>query len=345
MRLNFRGSFSDVAKGMATAWFVSGVSINGIAKRLNVSNATVSRYLQKSKEDAQAILKRAPRPPCAPSKAVSLRRALVKKIALERSAERPGTAKYPSTYAIARKCRSSGVKVSVSTVRRDLLSMGWTNRSRPRAVALTEEDPSRRLQFAKMCKATDVLFSDEKLFDTNDYGCRTQWVPPGAFASVREQMRWAPKVHIWGMIGIGVKKLVFLPEGSMDARKYKLYCLQRVVVPTVNKLREEGRTPVFMQDGARPHTAHANLEYLGSKGIVLLENWPARSPELNPIENLWAYIQRKVSDRGPENQEDLREMVQEEWDAIPQALIDEYVLSFQQRLSECRQRKGQHLRR
>jgi len=158
-------------------------------------------------------------------------------------------------------------------------------------------------------------------------------------------MRWAPKVHIWGMIGIGVKKLVFLPEGSMDARKYKLYCLQRVVVPTVNKLREEGRTPVFMQDGARPHTAHANLEYLGSKGIVLLENWPARSPELNPIENLWAYIQRKVSDRGPENQEDLREMVQEEWDAIPQALIDEYVLSFQQRLSECRQRKGQHLRR
>ena len=131
----------------------------------------------------------------------------------------------------------------------------------------------------------------------------------------------------------------------MDAAKYKLHCLQRVVVPTVENLRQQGRAPVFMQDGARPHTAHANLAYLGSKGVLIIENWPARSPELNPIENLWALIQRKVSDRGPTDEEELRAMVQEEWDAIPQALIDEYVLSFQERLEECRRVKGQHLSR
>lgn len=344
MRLNYRGSFTDVAKGMAMAWFVEGISIRCIAKRLNVGKTTVSNYLKKARRCADASLKTLPRPPCAPSRAVCVRRRFIKRIALEESTDRPGTRKYPSTHAIARKCRSSGVSVSVSTVRRDLLSMGFSVRHRQRGVAFTQNDEINRLRFAKTCKATDVIFSDEKMFDCNDHGCRTEWVPPGAFPGVREYMRWSPKVHIWGMIGVGVKRLVFLPEGAITARLYKLHCLQRHVVPTILNLRQQGRDPVFMQDGARAHTAHANLTYLGTKGIVTLD-WPARSPDLNPIENLWAHIQRLVSDRGPTDQEELRAMVQAEWDAIPQTLVDDYVRSFEERLSECRRTKGQRLRR
>jgi len=179
-----------------------------------------------------------------------------------------------------------------------------------------------------------VLFSDEKIFDTNDHGCRTEWCYQGQRASVRETARWAPKLHIWGMIGVGVKKLVVLPEGAIDAKKYKLHCLQRVVVPTMEVLRAEGRTPVFMQDGARAHTANTNLTYLSSKGIFPLQ-WPARSPDLNPMENFWAHVQREVSNRGPTDEEELRAFVQRVWNDILQSVVDAYVLSFQHRLKAC----------
>ncbi|GFU09050.1 hypothetical protein TNCV_1319121 [Trichonephila clavipes] len=68
---------------------------------------------------------------------------------------------------------------------------------------------------------------------------------------------------------------------------------------------------------------------LDSEGIQRLV-WPARSPDLNPIENVWDALGRQVAGRNypPTNKNTLIRALTEEWDKLPQQLLDNVVQSF-----------------
>lgn len=238
---------------------------------------------------------------------------------------------FPSCAAIAREgALRDWFHTSASTVRRDLRALGYCARKRQRGPTRVEGDEIRRLRFCREhCNSKDdILFSDEKYFDVNDHSSPWQWCKRHEMPQRRETSRWAPKVHVWGLIGRGVKELVLLPTGMINQHLYKLHCLQRVLIPTLMHLNNE---PRFMQDGARAHTAFSTLRYLASKNVKVIENWPPRSPDLNPIEHLWARLQRDVSDRGPHDEDDLKMFILECWRAVPQCEIDSLVSTFGQR--------------
>lgn len=113
-------------------------------------------------------------------------------------------------------------------------------------------------------------------------------------------------------------------------------CLRPVLLPIVRVHRDA----VFQQDGARVHTSRVTLSFLGCKGVHFMENWPPRSPQLNPIENLWALVQRKVSECGPTDSEELTAFVLQCWAAFPQEMVDTLVLSFAARCAQCVERGG-----
>jgi len=340
-----RGRMTLRGLGAAQAWQQENVGIREIGRRLKHSHSNVLKHLNRTEGDG---LHKPRVPPRIPSKAMTeirKRRQEIKRIANERG-EGHHKKKFPSSYKIARECTRRGICVSPTTVRADLKVLGYVCKRRPQAQKLYPGDPQDRVHFAKHVDASaDNLFSDEKLFDSNDHSLATEWVPHGCSPQVREKERWAPKVHVWGMIGVGVKELVVLKEGAVTADEYKRQVLQKVVVPVVERLRAEGRDPVFMQDNAPCHKAHRTLNYLASKLIKMLQNWPPRSPDLNPIENLWAMIQRLVSERGPRDKEELTRFVVEVWERIPQTVIDEYVLSFEHRVKQVIAAKGHHLPR
>ncbi|KAL2077375.1 hypothetical protein ACEWY4_026879 [Coilia grayii] len=56
---------------------------------------------------------------------------------------------------------------------------------------------------------------------------------------------------------------------------------------------------VLQQDHARPHLARVTQAYLEAQGVDVLP-WPADSPDMNPIEQLWDYLGRQVANRVPQ---------------------------------------------
>lgn len=330
---NCRGRMDQVGVALVQCWRCEGVPFREIARRLHCSHKTVRNAVARAQSG-----RRKRTPPLlttARRKQIVRRRKHVKRLALKQTMLSHCSQEFPSCAAIAREAKVRSLfSASVATVRRDLHFLGFAARKRQRGPTRHPGDKEKRVQFCKQhCEPSDnILFSDEKLFDTNDHGCLWHWCLNGDMPQRRTEARWSPKVHVWGLIGVGLRELVVLPEGAIDQHKYKLHCLQRVLVPTVTRF---GRRHIFMQDGARPHTAHGTLRYLDSKGVRVMPNWPPRSPDLNPIEHLWARMQRDVSDHGPSNTEDLTRFVVQCWGAIQQCEIDVLVRSFAQRCRNC----------
>ncbi|GFU77962.1 transposable element Tc1 transposase [Trichonephila clavipes] len=78
-----------------------------------------------------------------------------------------------------------------------------------------------------------------------------------------------------------------------------------------------------MDDNATCHRTLAVQDCLDSEGIQRLV-WPARSLDLNPIENLWDALGRQVAGRNypPTNKNTLIRALIEEWDKLPQQLLE-----------------------
>jgi len=246
--------------------------------------------------------------------------------------------KFQSCKQIAKeyKVRHGGDLIPKTTVLRDLNAAGKVAKTRGKGPKQESTDPYDRKMFSKhtlsdskagRCDLKKILFSDEKWFNTNDHGMITEFCDVDEYATRRVFDRYAPSVMVWGVIGLGVKKLILLPRGSVTSASY----VKNSLTPSKELLRQG----VFMQDGARPHTAKNTKKWLDANGIKVLSGWPPRSPDLNPIENLWGIVCKRVAQRQPVSDAELEKFLLEEWDAVPQEMVDNLVLSFKGRLEEC----------
>lgn len=249
---------------------------------------------------------------------------------------------FASAIRVAQQyARETGTRVlSIYTVRRSLASVGVRSRVRPRHPNLRQAPI--RLAFARKWARRDPklnVFSDEHFVSTNDNSLRMMFVADGEDPLPRERQRRqnVPNFQIWGAIGVGYRSpLIFFPKRSvdddraqpggfrLDAAGYVRRCLSRVRLDLAGK--------VFMHDGARCHQAGSTRAYLARMGVEVMEGYPAHSPDCNPIESLWAILDRMIAERLPRTDEELKAAALAAWDAIPQSVIDNLVLSFQAKM-------------
>ncbi len=92
-------------------------------------------------------------------------------------------------------------------------------------------------------------------------------------------------------------------------------------------------------DNANPHTAAIITEWLRSRRVRVL-NWPAYSPGLSPIENIWCIIKQKIRQRRPQTLQQLETYIRQEWDQIPTPKLQKLITSMPRRLQSVLKRRG-----
>ncbi len=98
---------------------------------------------------------------------------------------------------------------------------------------------------------------------------------------------------IWAaMSSAGVGPLCFL-KSTVNAAIYQ-EILEHFMLPSADKLYGDADF-IFQQDLAPAHTAKGTKSWFNDHGVTVLD-WPANLPDLNPIENLWRIVKRKMRD-------------------------------------------------
>ncbi|GLD67633.1 caspase-13-like protein [Lates japonicus] len=176
----------------------------------------------------------------------------------------------------------------------------------------------------------NVMFSDESTFCFRQLDHRSKCGEDVESAMlIAALIVGGGSVMVWGGIShTGKTRLVIIGD-SLNAERYRDEILQPVAIPYLHRL---GTNPILQDDNAHPHGAGFIRDYLQNLGVERME-WPASSPDLNPIQHVWDQFGHAVCARVTNTTmlADLRQMLVEEWGAIPQQCVIRLVTSMRRR--------------
>ena len=185
---------------------------------------------------------------------------------------------------------------------------------------LTAKNKSDRLAFCRKYQAWSkedwhkVMFSDESTVSQYYNYSTNVRRPVGERHNVRYTIRSVKHpqaVTFWGTISTqGRGALWLMPPGTTINSKVYLDVLKEKL-PLFMELHN---CTIFQHDGAPCHQAKIVKQWLTSQKITILDPWPGSSPDLNPIENCWAMVKRKVSKLRLTSVEDLRSKLKLVWE-------------------------------
>lgn len=178
-----------------------------------------------------------------------------------------------------------------------------------------------------------LLFSDEAsmMLNYRQGIWRTCHFHPNlAFVPIEQQ---GLSQMIWAAIGPNsYKSDLIVIDGVINVEYYQNVLEENQIIE--NMRQSCGGTIRFIQDNAPPHTAKSTQEFLNDAWANQIK-WPAKSPELNPIEQVWSFMKKQLKQIEIHRKEDLINAFYYVWDLVTPNLIRRFYTSFFARWAVC----------
>lgn len=219
----------------------------------------------------------------------------------------------------------------------------WTKRaSKP---PLTKQHREARLNFARNHmhwkeEWKNVIFSDEKKFNLDGPdGLQFYWHDLNKSKEVAMSRNFGGgTVMVWAAFGFNGKTPICWISTRMNSENY-VQLLEEVLLEYGDDISSDNWT--FQHDNAAVHSSRVTKCWFQQNNIEVL-NWPSRSPDLNPIENLWGALERKVYANGKQyhSTEEFKNGIRQAWNSIPLSALRTLIESMEKRIFELITKRG-----
>lgn len=239
----------------------------------------------------------------------------------------------------------SGHKLGRKAIRTYLKAAGYLRFKARKKPFLTQKHNDARLRWAREHVGWEledwmrVIWTDEATFETglNSRTCYVTRRPGTAMESRYLKPTFKSErttLGIWGAITWGKKGPVhfLIKEGRMTSEIYVKQVLKPLGLPFFKAMAEERGDMIWMDDGAKYHTSKFTSNFCRKAGLLRMI-WPAQSPNLNPIKNLWRIIKLRVSRcrHRIHSVEEMKEAIKEEWERLTEEDFRKCIESMKKR--------------
>ncbi|HRP37444.1 MAG TPA: IS630 family transposase [Candidatus Dojkabacteria bacterium] len=232
-------------------------------------------------------------------------------------------------------------RVSLSTVTRFIHQLGAFVKPKLRS-KVSVKNKKARVKYIKDFRWFDfrkVLFPDESIFQLNSNNIK---IFKGKHDPYPEQYKVNPnhKVMVWGGVSFRGKTSLHIVSGRLNGDSY------------CNLLRDhqeeihdmfENETFWFLQDGAPCHKKKTTIQFIKDEITENIVPHPAQSPDMNPIELIWARMKDFVERQAPKTKDELKSAILDAWDNIDMALIKNCIQGIKKRMKKILKKKGELL--
>lgn len=328
-------AISSFKRGGAIALFERNVDPDDIATQLGVSPSSVYRFIRKYKQTGKCDISKS-----------SGRKPKTTKEQDDNIIEEVANNPFITSNEIKIKLK---LKVTSKTIRNKIKkNSNFASYKAANKPFINDTNREIRVKWAQehlnwsLSDWYKVLWSDESPYTFRSHSSKRVWRRPKERCLPRNTLgtvKHDKKINVWGCFSAyGIGNIVNI-VGNMNAAQY-ISILDNNLDDSVRKAFPFKHFPyVFQHDNDPKHKAVSTKEHLKMYEITTMV-WPSNSPDLNPIENLWAIIERKIANRHCNTEIELFETVKKAWESLDTQLLMKLINSMHDRCVEVIKNNG-----